>query len=355
MINTTPPEIKCISWLSSDYSRLSVFLNSGFAQKEKVGFEKIHSGSFRLSIDLTKIAFQNRKRNVVYLIAGPCQLATIYLRLLSKKRIVIDAGWPLSDSIQESSRNTKFATRAKNNAIDFASMHMAQLTICESQEQLAHINRKFRVARKKLTIGYTGIDERNFVGPAHRPIELRTHDFGKERSLVLFRGKINPDAGIGKILDLVKLCPNLIFIICSPNFVPSEANLTNLVAINRKISTAEMHYLYSIASLAIGQFGEYPRMQRTIPHKAFEAAFFGLPYLSIDSPSLRELFPDENHALLTSEKSEIMIAKYLNEVISNNQLLKKISKNSNAHYRKWFSQERLAAERYFQIIDESQV
>jgi hypothetical protein len=347
-MNSTSPEIKCISWLSSDYSRLSVILNSEFARKERIGFTKIRNGNFRLPIDLFKMVFKNRRKNVIYFVSGPCQLIVIYLRFLTMNRIVIDAGWPLSDSIQESS---KYVRRIKNNVIDFISMQMAQLTICESKEQLRHINKKFRVNSKKLVVGYTGINENEFISPEQQPIELKHFDLRKKRNVALFRGKINPDAGIWKILELVKLCPNIIFIICSPNFIPSKEKYSNLVTVNRTISAAEMQYLYSISSLALGQFGDYPRLKRTIPHKAFEAAFFGLPYLSIDRPALKELFPDEQHALLTDKTSEQELASYLNQVISDVDLLKKVSQNSNINYKSKFNQEYLARGRYFQIIN----
>jgi len=191
------------------------------------------------------------------------------------------------------------------------------------------------------------------MSPERRPIEIIDSNLGEKRDVVLFRGKINPEAGIRKILEVVKLCPDILFIICSPNFVLSETKLTNLLVINRTINAAEMRYLYSVASLSIGQFGEYPRLRRTIPHKAFEAAYFGLPYLSIDSPSLRELFPDERHALLTDETSEIKISTYLKQVIHDKELLTKISHNSNTNYKSKFSQEHLASERYRQIMAKS--
>jgi hypothetical protein len=297
------------------------------------------------------MVFKNRRKNVIYVVAGPCQLIAIYLRCFTMKRIVIDAGWPLSDSIKESS---KFVSNFKNNVIDFISMQITHLTICESTIQLKHINQKFSLDTKKLIVGYTGFNENNSISPEQIPIELQDFDLGKKRNVVLFRGKINPEAGIRKITELVKLCPDIIFIICSPNFLPSKQEYSNLVTVNRNISAAEMNYVYSISSLALGQFGDYPRLERTIPHKAFEAAFFGLPYLSIDRPALRELFPDEQYALLTDKTSETDLASYLNQVIHDVDLLNRVSRNSITNYKSKFNQEYLASSRYFQITTKLQ-
>jgi glycosyltransferase involved in cell wall biosynthesis len=290
------------------------------------------------------IVVRYRKANVIYLVAGPCQLAAVYLGLLTRKQIVLDIGWPLSDAIQKKTRRiAEFWTQMKNLTVDYTAMHISNLTICESIEQKKNMIDKFRMKEKKLYVGYTGINETGFHELAESPHELKNMD--KSSRFILFRGKINPDAGILDIIELIKRCPNLNFLICSPLAPSKLKDFPNVVLIERTISPAEMRYVYSVSSLALGQFGDFERMKRTIPHKAFEAAFFGVPYFCFDSPALRELFPDSDHAFLISRVSIREVSIELQQSIKNFQLLIKVGKNSQANYQKYFNQELTAKNR----------
>jgi hypothetical protein len=51
---------------------------------------------------------------------------------------------------------------------------------------------------------------------------------------------------------------------------------------------SEIKWLYEHAVLALGQFGSTKRQQFSIPHKYFEAAYFGCPYLSPETLALNE-------------------------------------------------------------------
>ena len=63
-----------------------------------------------------------------------------------------------------------------------------------------------------------------------------------------------------------------------------------MIWINRNLSDEELSFCYNHAKISIGQLSSYERVNRTIPHKAYEAGFFGLPYVSAPSKSLEELF-----------------------------------------------------------------
>jgi len=59
------------------------------------------------------------------------------------------------------------------------------------------------------------------------------------------------------------------------------------------LNKAEIAYLLKSTDLSLGQLSDNPRLSRTIPHKAFEAAFCSTPYLTSKSLGILELFSED--------------------------------------------------------------
>jgi hypothetical protein len=54
-----------------------------------------------------------------------------------------------------------------------------------------------------------------------------------------------------------------------------------------------MSEVYRKSDIALGQLSRHPRLNYTIPHKAFEAGFFAKPYITANTSGIRELYgPD---------------------------------------------------------------
>ena len=86
---------------------------------------------------------------------------------------------------------------------------------------------------------------------------------------------------------------------------------------------------------SLGQFGRTKRQQHSIPHKFFEASYFGCPYVSLSSVALNEsgisagviqIDTIENLSSLISESSKVSnkrvnILQNYQEFLSNQKLV----------------------------------
>jgi hypothetical protein len=110
----------------------------------------------------------------------------------------------------------------------------------------------------------------------------------KVDSFVFFRGKYNQEAGIELILDFFQNSSHFFLVLAVPDIPELITVPSNVILIDRALSDAEMKWLYLNAAIALGQFGETKRQDHSVPHKFYEAAYFGCPYLSPDKAVLSE-------------------------------------------------------------------
>ena len=102
-----------------------------------------------------------------------------------------------------------------------------------------------------------------------------------------------------------------------------------------------MRHLYEIATLAVGQVSEDIRLQFTIPHKVFEAGYFGTPYLTRDAAGVREIFPLSTQAIFYDPADTDLTALF-SSVINDQNLLDNVSKSAKKRYKEVASQSIIA-------------
>jgi hypothetical protein len=69
--------------------------------------------------------------------------------------------------------------------------------------------------------------------------------------------------------------------------------------INRFVSKEELVWLYANSRLVLGQISDSERLDKTLPHKLFEASFFSKCYVSPSSPALLELLDEDSFIPVT--------------------------------------------------------
>jgi glycosyltransferase involved in cell wall biosynthesis len=110
-----------------------------------------------------------------------------------------------------------------------------------------------------------------------------------------------------------------------------------------------MKYLYETATVCIGQITNRPRLKNTVPHKAFEAAFFGKPYLSSDTLGIREFLPGNNQCYYLEELSAACLEEAILDITGNAELQSDLSLNIAKRYKEVASQATLSR-KFFEII-----
>ena len=349
-------DFKCIylTSLSLNYSRSAVSYQApaGVPKFEIIKIRESISGSM---FDLFKICMLNRKNRVVYFIMSPCHLLTIFIRFFTRKTIILDAGWSLYESSK--TRNSKYYKLIKSYLIDFLAIQLSDLVLLESEAQIAFCHKTFFVSKNKMSRVFTGFNENQII--ANAEVTRRSNVIFQSKSsskktkqlpMILFRGVYNNESG----LELLLLCAEILinkyqFIFLTRGLPENLAIPKNVEVITDIMPWNDISKFYVKASLVVGQVSNNFRLQNTIPHKAFEAAFFGKPYLTRDTPSMRELFPTDKEVFFFSTDKPTSLAKLIEDILLNSDVLNQHSIEIRKRYNEVCSQ-KIIQEQVLQII-----
>jgi glycosyltransferase involved in cell wall biosynthesis len=254
----------------------------------------------------------------VLVVMSPCHLLSPVLKVTTGKPVILDAGWSLTDGTL--SRGFKVQNLFKMPliaAIDLISLHSANLVLVESILQRNRVQRFFGLPLKKIHVSYTGLDESQFkddIEPTLTESELMSglrRNIKQKSLVVLFRGKVNKEAGFRNICDAARILSKqatFIFILGDRDALPN--NLQNVIRLS-SVSPSEMQEIYAMAHVAVGQISDHPRLKYTIPHKAFEAGYFKKAYVTSGSRGIKEIFKEESVIYLSNSNPESLASAIL--------------------------------------------
>lgn len=320
-------EILFLSFVGENYSRSSTILHADSLAINK-RFLELPKGFFQW----IKVIYRNRmyiRGFDCLVVMSPCHILSAPLKIVSRKPLILDAGWSLTDG--HISRKLKFIRVLRLPIIvliDLLSFHFSDIVLVESKAQIKRINRLFAVKRSKLRVQFTGLNESSFTAdelPSRLMIEIgkRIEDIGFS-VVVLFRGKINRESGFENILSAAQILKHsitFVFVIGKEDVFPECPENTIVVS---EITDKEMRDIYKLSDISIGQVSNHRRLKYTIPHKAFEAGFFSMPYITADTDGVREYLNQESALFLADTSTESLV-----------EAIKKLSDKSN---RKIFSE-----------------
>jgi hypothetical protein len=168
----------------------------------------------------------------------------------------------------------------KTFLIDFFAFHLASKIVLESDEQIIYTSKTFAIPKRKISSLFTGFDEERFNKIDFTEIPVLNEV--NEQFHILFRGGNQVESGLELLKNSLR-----------ENVLPSNIRLTILskglenggfgysaTVISKEISDRELFCVFLACNLVLGQMSGHERLDRTIPHKFFEAAFFGKAYLT---------------------------------------------------------------------------
>ena len=217
-------------------------------------------------------------------------------RLISRKKVVFNAldSW-YDRSILDRGLHSKFSPNAWGIWLfDFLAFHLSDIVLVESEQQKLFISKKFSVNLKKLSVVFTGVDEAVFHPDSS---VVKATKFS-----VVFRGMFLPATGVEYVIEAAHILKNedVEFRIIGwgeplqsklqkmiSDYKLSDVNLTTVF-----LSSDELRNTMLTAEVMLGQFGGHARLDRTIQNKNFEALALGMPFITRDSLSNRELLED---------------------------------------------------------------
>lgn len=332
------PTYVFLTWEDISYSRTGVIY---FGLKRYGSKPILHQITLRnffiMSLQVRRLLKSSEFLNPILVVGSPCGLLVLAARLASPKaRIVFDTGWPQVDALKfRIDKNGKnFLRFLKMYVLDFASFTMSNLIAVESKAQKSRLTKNFLVSPEKLFVSYTGLNEQEFVN--------NQESFKKvvRENIVIFRGKVNSEAGIELLAEISWLLPtDLRLIVISQNIPVRIVFSPNTEIISERVSNSRLAEYYARASLAIGQLGNSHRINFTIPHKFYEAAFFGIPYLSRKTDALSELISFDELGLFLEKVDAISVSSLITAILRDKEKYISARNYLGESYRRWFSQE----------------
>lgn len=273
------------------------------------------------------------------------------IRIFCRHLLILDAGWPLIDgNLSRRDSNFRWAPKTiyvylKLSLIDWLSIQLADLVLLETNEQRKRLNSHFLFKRANFRVTFTGFNESGQVVNSNenaRKVSIN-REFQSLRTRILFRGKINLESGFQNLVQAFKLLSDDFEILYAVDRVPPNHVLLPNEKFITKFNDPDLTLLYEQSDICIGQVSSHERLRVTIPHKAFEAAYFSKPYISADSAAIREL-ASEDDIFLLNETTPQAISQAIIKIASNPDLMLQLGRNFHKKYEKLASQRVLVAQ-----------
>ena len=332
-----------LGFLDQNYSRSAVLLNYPSSKYEKKFYKapKNFISTIRVVANLRKIY---KDRHLTFIVMSPCHKLTLPTRIVAKKRVILDAGWPLSDGeLSRKFRWKSIYSIPKIIIMDFIAFHSANLVLLESEKQKQRVARMFKISSEKLEVSFTGFNESSILRKKvdngfSIKIRNQIQSLGN-LGVVIFRGKVNNESGYERIIQVAKELDNrATFLLLVNRNQWSGLVPKNCIEIN-SFTDEQMFLCYEIANLALGQISNHKRLDFTIPHKAFEAGFFGKTYVTCKNGGIQE-YGNENQISYLDSIDPKKIALHILDLFSSMKI-EAFGKNLNTNYLVKFSQSAL--------------
>jgi len=123
-----------------------------------------------------------------------------------------------------------------------------------------------------------------------------------------------------------------------------EFRLDNVELIVGKLPWREMVRKMRECHVSLGQFENNPRLERTIPHKAFESLALKLPYLTADGEGTKSILEADVHCVYVDKAKPDELAEKILLLKKDAKLADKIAENGYGLFREKFAPEVLAKE-----------
>ena len=335
-----PKKIIFLTIGEAGYSRSWTYFSGAKKLGANVEFKKIDSK--KLIKQFLQMKLQFSKDNI-FVVMSPSQYLVPFVRVFLGKNIVLDAGWSLFEgTVISRKRYGIFGSVAiKNYLIDFISSHIAKKIILESNLQKIFYSKLFLVRITKCNVLYTGVDEESFQ--LDNSYETPPDIFDNSR-IVLFRGKYNPEAGIEVLAEATKILSKeqITFWVFCPG-LPINIDFSENTFISREmLSKSKISKLQRSSRISLGQLAKHNRLNRTIPHKAFEAAFLATPYLTAGNKGIAELFTEGIDVECFSPGNSLALVDSIRNLIIDHDKLNKMSYSIHVKYENICNQKTLS-------------
>ena len=313
-----------------EYSVNGVYI-SGLIQNnvDIVSYAAVDKG-FRKFINIAKFYFENRQGADLIIVGDDSPEIVNFLFFLTRKKIVYNALCSVYERLVVSRNKTSlFSPKAIYYwLLDFLACRFAAVVMLESAHQIQYFKHLFWLSAKKSFLAWTGVDEKNYF---YNSDLKKFDDF-----TVIFRGRLLPEAGGEVIVRAAKLLEGSNIKVLMHSFglelekikkIIEELKPSNFVLITDFLPIEQVRETMQKSHLSLGQLSSHDRLQRTIPHKAYESLALKLPYLTARNPAVLELLEDGKTCLTFNPGDEKDLADKIIWAKDNVKNLDEIAQN----------------------------
>lgn len=335
-----------LSLQDSNYSRTGVYL-TGIKLNQDATFFQIQ-GNFRQKMSRLRKIKADHGQDKIYVVMSPSHQLMVYLRILGFKKKVLDAGWPLSDALfNRGDSGFKLLKAIKSRTVDFLSFHSANVVFFETRMQMERCVTRFVLPRSKCNWIFTGFNEIEYATVASSneiSKEVREiNELAAQKSIVLYRGKYNLESGLDKLALASFDLGEEIQLVVATDKLPKNLNFSqNSIILQKRLTNTEISSLYRMSTLTVGLIGDLERLNWTIPHKLFEAAYFSRPVLCPMGEGISEFASPSNGILPLGNTSMISLSTQIKQLLNDKELLIQQGASLHLKYLEQATQSKLA-------------
>ncbi|KKS84812.1 MAG: Glycosyl transferase group 1 [Parcubacteria group bacterium GW2011_GWA2_43_11] len=225
-------------------------------------------------------------------------------------------------------------------SVDWVATHFADKVLVETDKQKEYFSKELQVKSEKLVTVYTGVDDSIFK--YDESVEKY------EKFTVLFRGRIMSEAGVPTIVKAAKLLENedIDFLIigygCNEAMREFENTLKeekprNIKYVGKQLPFDELVTLMQKCHVSLGQFANHERLERTVPHKAYESLAMKLTYVTARTGGVQEILEEGVHCLMVNPEDKGDLADKIMQLYKDSRLRRDLSETGYVLYEENFS------------------
>jgi len=296
-------------------------------------------------LDCARFYFQNRKNCNFVMVGVDCPELVFFMKIIIRKPII----WNALCSVYERLIVSRgLAGRKSPKAVyywlvDYLAAKAAKIVMLESQNQIEYFKRVFKLNRYKAFRAWTGTNEKIFF---YDPLVEKSKDF-----TIVFRGRLLPEAGGEYVVRAAKILESegiQFLMLAFGQELPkiksliAELHPKNLQLIDSPLSEENLRMFMLQSHLSLGQLSNHERLQRTIPHKAYESLALKLPYLTARNPGILELLEEGKTCLACNPADAEDLAKKIKWAKDHPNEILEISERAHKFYQHNLSPEILS-------------
>ena len=222
---------------------------------------------------------------------------------------------------------------------------MADIVLLDTNEHIDYFVNTFNIPREKFRRVFVGADEDVFY-----PVKAEKEN---NKFKVLFYGNYIPLHGIEYIVEAAKLLEDnkdIEFEIFGSGQtykyimkLSKKLEIKNILFKKDQVDADPQRYI-TTADVCLGIFGDTPKAKRVIPNKAFQAIAMKKSLLTGDTPAAREIFLNEQNAILCQVADPQAIAEAILLLKEDEKLRTKIAENGYRLFKEKFTPQAIGKE-----------